>query len=420
MNKIVFIFEGSYGTTNDYKHFGMKEFEDRGYQVEVWTTVKWSHGDIPKPHNVDESSRTHYIDNVETLETELERVKGDKCVFLIYYYHRYGYMSYIIRKKITKRGFEFCNVTMNPSIYETSLRNQLTFDVWIVIYNELKKIYFSMKPILKKVIKLPVSKDYQNDIKEITQNWKDSYARIFGPFIYKSKYNFVTVEIEYVKIPNLLECFSKRNILIHSNSYDEYLEIEKQDSPDEKEYVVFVDQYLMGHPDFINRNINKPIEDEKKYYGRLCQLFEYIEEEYACPVIIAAHPAAVYKGDEFGKRNIIHGATNRLVKDARLVIIQYSTTFGLITMCKKDFLNIYFEDFFINRPNLIGIYRLIEDEYHSKALNMNEEEEIRNWKNYVVKYNKEVFDVYKRELVISNNGIEGITFYSFIADKICK
>ena len=47
--------------------------------------------------------------------------------------------------------------------------------------------------------------------------------------------------------------------------------------------------------------------------------FDYLEEKYGMPVVIAAHPKSDYSGGEFGNRSIIKYKTDDLVFNARMV-----------------------------------------------------------------------------------------------------
>lgn len=416
--KVIYIFERRHGYSHDYEQFGMKFFEDKGYEPEVWSVVRWNIGNLEDPLNMDLSGRTRYIDDESQLDDELNRVKSDKCIFIIYAYHGYRHLSYMIRKKIKKAGFEFCNITESPNIDIEKYRKKLTYNIFGILRNEYKKSKYFVKKIIREL-----KSNQNNTVSEkadIATQWYDLCARIFGPFLCKSMYNFVTVELEYTMFPNQLECLSKRNILVSSWMYDEYLKSIENDSRPRERYVVFVDQFLTGHSDFVKTGIKFPVQNKDLYFKSLNILFSNIEKEYNCPVIIAAHPKAEYIKNEFNNRMIIYNETNDLIKDAELVVVQYSTCFSMIAMYGKAFLNIYAESFFRNVPNLKNTYDLLKNAFECKQLNIEDKEEMDNWKEYVTEYNQCVFDRYKRNYVISDKGIQDKGFWKFVAEKITE
>lgn len=416
--KVIFIFERRHGYANDYELFGMKAFESRGWEIEVWSVVRWNIGNLEDPLNMDMTGRTRYIDNESQLDKELDRIKKEKCIFLIYAYHGYRYTSYTIRKKIKKLGFSFCNITESPNIDIEKYRYKLTYNVFGILRNEYKRSRYFIRKIIRD-IKTNHSSAASDKIDILTQ-WRDLYARLFGPFLCKSKYNFVTVELLYPMFPNQLECLSKRTILVSSWMYGEYLRSIEHDNGPKEKYVVFVDQFLTGHSDFIKTGIKFPIQDKEFYFESLNTLFCNIEKEYDCPVIIAAHPKAEYTGSEFGNRKIIYNNTDDLIKDAELVIVQYSTCFSMIALYGKAFLNIYAGCFFDNVPNLKNTYNLLKNAFGCRQLNIESKIEIDDWKEYVTEYNQSVYDRYKKNYVVSDKGILDKGFWEYVAEKITE
>lgn len=418
--KVIYIFERRYGYSFDYEMFGMKSFEEKNCEVEVWSVVRWNLGNIPEPRDIDLSGRTHFIDNEQQFNYELNRIKEDDCIFLIYPYHAYGYISYTIRKKIKKAGFDFCNITISPYIDIERCRNKLTYNKIIILYNEFKKFLYLLVKFMRNTISaLFLGK--RDSIKfNIAREWKNIYTGILGPFLYKSKYNFITVELCYATFPNQFECLSKRNFLVSAWVYNDYLELPKSDAKCDQEYVVFIDQFLTGHSTCIINGKEFPIQNKELYFDRMNSLFDNIEKEYNCCVIVAAHPKAEYNGNEFKSRKIIYNETAKLVKDAKLVIIQYSTCFDWVTLFNKDFLNIYASEFFENDPELKSIYELIQHCFKCEQLNIENETDVSHWQNFITKYNQQTYNSYINNYVISENGISDMGFWEFVAQKIIE
>lgn len=418
--KVIYIFERRHGYSYDYAMFGMKSFEDKDCEIEVWSVVRWTFGNIPDPRDMDISGRTHYIDNEQQLDHELDRIKGDKCIFLIYPFHAYGYVSYAIRKKVKKAGFEFYNITESPNIEIKKNRDRLTYNVFAILYNEVKKNLFILGGLMIKTISFMISGKKNHTKFDVVREWGNLYAGVFGPFLYKSKYNFVTVELLYTTFPNQLECLSKRNILVSANAYGDYLKLRNNNTENDEEYTVFIDEFMIGHSDYIKRGLKFPVQNKELYFERMNSLFDNIEKEYNCRVIVAAHPKAEYNGDEFNNRNIIYNETVKLIKDAKLVIIQYSTCFSWVALFHKDFLNIYTGEFLENDPAAKSIYELVRQCFKCEKLNIDDEADVRHWQNFITKYNQKTYNTYINDCVISEKGITDMGFWDFVAQKIME
>ena len=79
-------------------------------------------------------------------------------------------------------------------------------------------------------------------------------------------------------------------------------------------YIVFLDEYIINHPDF--KILNKKIDKEKLYYQELNKFFNFIEKNFKLKVVIASHPRAdlEYNKIKFPKHNVFIGNTPELMK----------------------------------------------------------------------------------------------------------
>lgn len=404
----------------DFESFQMETFLSKGCEIEVWSAVNWKIPGVNMPQNADVSGRTHYIDSAESLAEELARVKSEKCIFLVYPYHDYEYIAYYIRKSIKEAGFDFCNITESPPT-QPMFKAVYSYSKGMICLIEL---YLTLRRIVKSFIKNPIlklchKKDGNKDV-NIIIGIKNLYARIWGPLRYKSLYNFVTVELLYDSFPNYFEIFSKRNILIHSESYDEYLDSKDALSLYDKEYVVYIDGYEIGHSDYIKCGGRFPVSDPQRHLSRLNTLFDEIEQTCGCKVIIAAHPKAEYRGDEFCGRDIVYYKTNNLIKDAKLVIMGTSTCIGTVMLYKKDYLIIYSSEYFINVPRKEKGYNAVTQWLGCRKLDIQDKSEIKNWMEYVKEYSEDIGKKYRKRFIISDNGILDKKIYEVISDMILK
>ena len=123
----------------------------------------------------------------------------------------------------------------------------------------------------------------------------------------------------------------------HSWDYEVCLPLIAQ-PPIEKNQIVFVDQYLPYHPDYVDMG-SKPLEPSA-YYGKLRRVFAKIESLIGCPVVIAAHARANYsdKPEAFGARAVYYEQTHRLIAESRLVLGHNSTALGIAAVFGKPVL----------------------------------------------------------------------------------
>lgn len=391
--KLVLIFERRHVYSYDYNMWGIQYFEKKFSDIEFWSFVDWTFDNPSFPLNGIKGQNIYYLSSIEELHENLNRVRAEKVYFLIYPYHAYSYKSYLIRKNIKKYGFHFSNLTESPTIDNVfDKKNLLSISIHIVILLfKTSLLYFG-------------GLFFRNN--ELLNKSKIYFFGLFGCFLAKSDYNFITTPLLFYSFPNYFEKYSKRNVLLHSESYEEFLSLNKISVACKKQkYAVFIDQFSAGHSDFFKLKIKPDITDSKKYYKDLCRLFNKIESMYSYNVIIAAHPKAEYKGDEFENREIVFFKTPELIKYSSLVIIQNSTSFGLSCLCNKDFLHIYSKEMFENRPINRKVYEEIDKYFQSKSLDISNNDELNNISSYIVHYSKEKYNKFIELLVCSSKSI---------------
>lgn len=103
----------------------------------------------------------------------------------------------------------------------------------------------------------------------------------------------------------------------------------------DKDYIVFCDNYFPYHPDFKYFFNYKEMPDGKKYQAALNRFFDYLENKYQMPVVIAAHPKSDYTGEEFGNRQIIKYQTDNLIIHSSLVLLHSSNSISYAVLADK-------------------------------------------------------------------------------------
>ncbi len=104
-------------------------------------------------------------------------------------------------------------------------------------------------------------------------------------------------------------------------------------------YVVFIDQNILEHTDFIRAGIKLNM-SSTKYYEELDNYFDLIESIYGYETVVSVHPRAdieKYK-KRFKGRKIIQGETCNLVKHCEFVMTHYSTAVNFAIIYKKPIL----------------------------------------------------------------------------------
>ena len=128
-------------------------------------------------------------------------------------------------------------------------------------------------------------------------------------------------------------------IWTHQLDYDQILEAGRPVERERPRHLVFLDEYVPFHPDYISKGMEAPTPAEQ-YYPRLLALFDYVEQKLGLPIVIAEHPRANYDKhpDYFGGRRVVRGMTCALVRDAALVIAHCSTASNFAVAYSKPVL----------------------------------------------------------------------------------
>ncbi len=170
---------------------------------------------------------------------------------------------------------------------------------------------------------------------------KEKIRRAFSSNILKKLPDFVANEfllkiyekLYHIQLKNY--CFSSgqpRYKAINHPDYESYLKIRNDNNGIvEGKYIVFIDIYFPLHPDLVVLNKLSSANPEL-YYNSLRNYFDYLENRFQMPVVIAAHPKSNYQGGELGTRKIIAYKTDLLVKDSQMVInhLSSSTSYAIL------------------------------------------------------------------------------------------
>lgn len=157
-----------------------------------------------------------------------------------------------------------------------------------------------------------------------------------------------------------------------------------------KKYAVYLDEFVPHHPDLIFWN---PVRhEEKKYYSDMNHFFTMLENKYDIEIVIAAHPKAYYKGDEFGGRKIFFNTTALLVRDSLFTCTHSSTAVSYAVIYKKPIIFLLTETMLKNKDIQHDYVVAIANELEAPLVNINSDVDFtieysaKAYKNYLYNY----------------------------------
>ena len=128
-------------------------------------------------------------------------------------------------------------------------------------------------------------------------------------------------------------------VQVHSFDYDNYLRAFDAGAIEDPSMVVFLDQFMPYHDDWVDHE-DGPLIDAAEYYATLRRFFDRVERELNIRITIAAHPRSDYdrRPDCFGSRQVFRDRTAELVGRARFVITEMSQSVGFAVLFRKPVL----------------------------------------------------------------------------------
>tara|TARA_Y100000588_G_scaffold85670_1_gene90943 strand:+ start:5212 stop:6405 length:1194 start_codon:yes stop_codon:yes gene_type:complete len=123
-----------------------------------------------------------------------------------------------------------------------------------------------------------------------------------------------------------------------------------------QKYCVYVDETVIYNADGMigvaGRFVNSTSSDFETYLSNICRMFDEVEKQEKCRVVIAASGKYRYKDDKiFGGRKIIYESTNQLIQNACLVLGHNSSGLFQAIIDKKRML-LFTESTFLELKNI--------------------------------------------------------------------
>lgn len=218
---------------------------------------------------------------------------------------------------------------------------------------------------------------YANTI--VPEPFRDKFKRLFsnGNFLkslYARSYGIYSklVNIRPIKEVFSSSKFTNRSVEINHPDYELFHETHDY-IPIKEDFALFIDEYYPLHPDLVYC-YNLHDADAEHYRELMQSFFSFIEEKYKLKVVIAAHPKARYRGNEFGDRLIIQGKTCALVKASEFVIMHESNSLSFIALADKPFAMVY-PDSYKTAPKLYNYFLSLAKYYKKSTYNLDRD----NW-----------------------------------------
>ena len=159
----------------------------------------------------------------------------------------------------------------------------------------------------------------------------------------------------------------KKILYSHTYDYNSYLELKRKNKRRDKNYVVYIDQNLISHPDFFIKK-KSPYVDEK-FYPKINNFLLQLKIKYGYDIKIALHPKNNINKNLFpNKKNCFIDKTPELIKDCKHVIMHYSTAVSYGVLYKKPITFITTDHLNINRPG--ALITKLSMELNSQLINI--------------------------------------------------
>lgn len=372
IKKVIYLTQ-IYLEEHEYFKYGCNIMQNNGFIVEVWNMVPFFYQNAQKPKDICKRNNIINIKNYqEFLKKMLKESRKTSIFLLLFPVGRIEANKIEMVIKLFK--YRYCMTYMQPIINRYTM---VRWDSPLLEHSRIEKIF---------------------------------------DFLFPSTYNFVATKVNYLSYSSKYRIRRKNNILIHTLDYDKYLKEKNKKSIINSKYIVFIDQCVPFHRDADLLNICRTVRNAELYFERLRKLFEKLEKEYQCEVVIALHPRANYKKDYFDGRKTYSGQTSRLIKNSYLVLTHNSTAIDYVVLYNKPFILIC-----TNSMMQISTWKENFEPwlafFKTKALNISEN--IDDFNEYICKNKDNSYQKYMRRYIKCKDTPQKL-FFQVVADNLKK
>lgn len=323
----------------NYERFGTEYWLNNGWKVEVWDLTPLLYPKVWENffQQGKKLKNTACYSQINTFKELFQRAgNAEPGIFIDYIeISEYNYLKTILI--LLSKGFLSLTLRMGamplPIPYNASRYER--------IIGLVKKIGSKEENLASTFNRLFLKLYFQPSLSRYS---KQFYRVVSGNVTYKEALNSIP-EDQIIKV--------------HNFDYDKYLLANKIDQFADEKYILFIDEDMAYHSDFIYQNLSSPVKPEV-YFPTMRNALGYIADQLGCTVKIATHPRSNYTGersDAFGNIPLYHGITAELIKSAYLVLGHTSTSLQLAVIYKKPIL------FVTTNEIKNSSYQLFIDEY---------------------------------------------------------
>lgn len=203
--------------------------------------------------------------------------------------------------------------------------------------------------------------------------------------------------------------YASKVIPINCPDYDQYKKVKLENAAPvvEGRYAVFLDTNLPYHADA--NVVGWPTVRPNEYYTSLSRFFDQLEAKHRIKVVIAAHPRSDYRdSNPFDRREIYHGKTPELVKDADFAISHHSFSALYAVLNHKPIIFIYTNEMAALYKHTIVSYIRDFAEYLDSAI-YNIDEIAQGDQAVIRDVNERCYDDYKYDFLTTHESEQMLT-----------
>ena len=331
MYKKILIFLPSTFSKRDYERFGIKYLK-KNFLVKILDFTAWLYPNYWK-ECYDKVYKCEEYKSIQSKQDFLEFINDEDSVIVLDDLEKNVKTNWI-RKQLKKKKTLFVGLDLN--LIPIPKKNFLTKLNYLILR---PKVFFYV--VIKYFFKyFKFDKVYQPQVSIVSG--KESF----------------------------LQSRARDKIYAHSMDYDIYLNLKKK-SINKEPYVVFLDEDMANHPDYLLLNFKKPVE-ESKYFETLVKFFKKFESETKFKVKISVHPRSRTKHLEKYLKDfeLYKGNTAELVKDSSMVLLHSSTSISYAILFEKSIIFLTSDELKKSwiGPRIFNLSKVI----NSKLINMSD------------------------------------------------
>ena len=283
--------------------------------------------------------------------------------------------------------FKLLSIDKQPIYLDYTLPGLKSYTLKIILYfKKYKKIIFKLGNIPKIKFK---KIDFNIKIKRI--------LKLINITIFQQlEERFFTKRNIYICAGKIMQDQYKAKNIIKCHSYDLNKKLETKNYYNNKNYFLYIDQYIHNHPDY--KYGGKDRVNPIKFYNSLNNFFNKLEKKYKKKIIIAAHPKAK-KHSYFINRKVISNRIVELSKNCFSTIAHTSTSISFSIIFNKPIIFIVNDEMLRVDSNAKQKISSFTKELDSQVFNIDENSNIDEINRQLLSINKKKYKNYYKNYI---------------------